>query len=409
MSLQKNVTVVEVDSPKFMPPAKASDLKPVQLGWLKMCHIKTYTENLLKKKEEVVDLELQRIPELTVVGKQSYKAVAANLELVQEILKEQKKNYEELKGMRLYVTGMIKDKVVEPLMEYERRVDKLIDTAIEHEFNFRKVVESKEKEANSKLQLEANLRAHIKSENARVELEHTRNLMEYALKAYGKALKDKQTKAQLPHYIKSIKKFMSEVALPEFKRFESGLEFKTPEREKAFKTWAIGILKEEGGRYDGKKSLKEVCKKFEASFGAAPAFKNFAADMKKAPEVMKRITKDIKALTIKTQEAIIVEESINKLQAESASMTYAGTSKTKVKRKMVVVDLPSDPIWAMSVIENFIKLKNDCLKYLRLNDWSNLKVSQMADALGKLATESSWTSTIKNQPYSGLTLKVAEK
>lgn len=394
-----NLPAVSEQMPKFKMPDDIKSVTDTQKGWLMLEHKKTWTFQSLQKDELSIQTNLQKLDELM---KCKDEEVDKNLKLVQELLSTAKTSYDIMKEKRLNFTSMLKEKIIDPAMEFEKRSEVLIKAAGGKEFIMRERANTIQGYAERKNQEEADFLAHVKNEYVRIKESYKIALNNMIFEAYNTALNQKQDPKTIGDYIASIKKFMTEIKMPHFEKFN-----RTPwggeEQEKKWKARAAELFKTIQP-YNAKDDLQDALKKLDDQFAM------YAQDLKRAKKAMEEAEEKRKQAEEKSKKEIQKEAAINTLEAEASSSTFVGSAsgaKTAIKKKMAIVEEETEE-FERSVISAMLKNWTEARKITKAA-FGKLTVPQMVVALGNLATEKSWTSVTPNQVFSGLTLKVVKK
>lgn len=354
-----------------LPAIVAKELTPLQVGWLKMADMKekTFTE-LIKGELEIQQL-LSNITQETALA------------TVQEKLKKAKEVYEEKKARRLFLTNTIKEKLIDKSMEFERRSEVLIGTAVGHELDLRKKA-SDDNKKNADLNLEKQkYAAHIKNEWTRIEAEYKIGLQKIINHYYTAALQPaakKMSKAAQDKYFEKLKAELATFPLGAPVKFQRVLVSIEEAREI--------IAKAE--YYDAQPDLDAAIASIADTFAMYDQdFKNKEAALKAVKEKESQVIESIK----QEQEQ---EQSLNSLMSNTDVMVYSGGSgaKTTLKKRMVIVEENTEE-WALAVLASFMSYFHQAKGALRVKTWPNLTVSQMAAAL----------STLEGKKFPNLTLK----
>lgn len=343
---------------KLLLPAKIEDLTPLQKGYLLIAQKRSETSAMLEKDE----LEIQRILKDITLDQ--------DWESVKNRIKEARDLAEASKQKRLIFTTFIHENIVVKAMEFEKRNTTLITDAGNHEFALRKKAQAEqaEREAHSK---ELNsFRAHLQNENFRIAAEYRFELEKMASESYATALKQKQPVKEIKAYIEKIEAFMRDIKVGKMQKFEL-LKLTKEEAKKEFE----GVT-----AYNPAADLEAAIEKMKLLFD------NYKADLKNAEAAAEAVEKQLKVEEHKMEEAVEVESASNILIAQAGVVSVTGSAAPKIKVKTVIVEEATEA-WAFAVITQFVKHSQSVKQYLKVRTWSNLKVSQMADALGALITE----------------------
>lgn len=351
-------------------------LIPTQQGWIVLGHKKKVCFDELTRME----LEIQGI----IAGVTEEKDLAK----VQEKLNLAKTKTAELKDCRLQFTGMLNDRLIIPAMEFEKRAAASLDPVVAHELALRLDANKKANEAAALQREISNFQAHIKNEFYRIATEY-RNMLEQQIQTtYVGALQTKMPVDHIPQYIKDIQFILPTLKTPPFVKFVRTLI--TDEKAKEIFA-AIEPYKPQQVLDAAIKRVEEVYSMYKHDY------ENAEAAAKAAEDALAKKISD-------SNEALALETSTNKLlaQATPAEPLVLTGGKTTVKSKLVIVTENTEA-WAIAVIANTVKNWNRVKTTFKVKTWEKLSLGQMADALGKIATEN------QGEKFEGLTLKEENK
>lgn len=351
-------------------PEKTSELTKVQHGWLKMAQLREDTFADLQKKELAVQLELNNIEK------------DEELKSVQEKISKAKNIAGEAEEQRLVFTNMLKKKIIDKSMEFEKRNAELIEKAGKHEFKLREAEANKNAEANKKTKEATDFKTHFVNEYHRVAAEY-RNTLRRRINFYYKGLMDQEKlePEDLKNYIQDIKNELTQIEVEQVKSFKRVL-LNEAEAKEIFKSIP---------KYDNKNDLKELQDEVNKTFAM------YDEDIQNAAKAKEAMQKHIEEMEEKENDNLKVEVSTNNLIAAAEPLTLIGGPTVK---KTLVIEDENTSEWAVKVMTTYIKNIAKCK--INIKEWKNLKVDQMASALGKLATESGET-------FAGLKLKEVKK
>lgn len=341
---------------KLILPAKTEELDKVQLGWLNFAHLKTTTFDALEKDELAVQqilLDFDKIEEL---------------EDAQDKLKQAKGLATESEGRRLHLTNMLRDKVTNPAMEYEKRNAVLIKAAEAHELTLRKAaVATQEKEGVIEREKNA-LKAHIESEQFRIAAKYRQDLEILILEAYKNALKNKTPVKEMKAYKKAIEGFLKDEKLDKFIKYD----IKHITKETAAATFkSVPAYEKDADLKAAIGSIDEV-------------FAMYAEDLKNKTKAIKKAEEKMEEVEAETTKAVDIQTSMNTLSAEAVPLVMTGGATIKKNWKVVEENTPE---WAVAVITSYMTNLVDAKKHVRVSSWSKFTIDQMAKALAKVKTE----------------------
>jgi len=351
-------------------PEKTADLSSIQKGWLTMSDKRNETFDNLQKNELAVQSELKELEK------------DQDLKSVQEKLSKAKGLAKEGKEMRLHFTNMLKEKIIDKSMEFEKRNEELIAKCGKHEFTLREKEAEKNEEANKKTKEATDFKTHFLNENHRVATEY-RNTLRRRIAFYYKGLmgQDRLNEQDLKNYIQDIKNELAQIEVEQLKSFKRNL-LSEKEAKEIYKSISP---------YNNKDDLKTIQDEVDEAFAM------YEEDIQNAEKAAEAMQKQTEALEEKENDNLKVEQSTNNLIAAAEPLVMMGGAKIK---KNLVVEEENTQQWAVSVMTEYIKRINDCK--ISVKEWKNLKIDQMASALGKLATET-------GLKFTGLKLKEVKK
>ena len=312
----------------------------------------------------------------------SVEAYGEGYEEIDNALAAYRKAHTEMVIERKQFTGIIDNKIVQPLMEFERRVDpknnEQYNTLANVSLRLRKAEKEKVDKQNAINQERAQFKIHVENEFLRVAsiYESTlRKLISQAYEVWMKAGFEKPDYEGLEKVLRSVKVLPVNKFTPQYLTVEQMTaiysECEKPNYE---------------NRLDG------------ALFIMKKTFENWDNDRANAEAAIAHA---------REQAALKEMEEKRKAEEEAAFNTLITTAETvkmeepRIKRNVVVEVVESEQ-WAKAVMAAFITNLPHLAKYLKVKSWANLKVGQMADYLGKYATESGET-------FNGLILNEVEK
>lgn len=297
-------------------------------------------------------------------------------------LAEYRKAHASMVELRKQFTGVIDSAIVQPLMEFEKRVDPKnngnYNALLNRSLVLRKAEADKAALTNAKNQEIANFKAHIVNEFSRVVTEYRQMIRREFTNHYELCLKDKVADPSL----EKVKALLKQIMPPSVSKFAA--------------------------RYLGSEELLAIYNESKK-----PDYEEYYDDlMKEADELFANYSSDLAnaeaAIAHQKQQAALKEqEDVKKAHEEQALNTLIATSETvvieepKIKRTVQVTIIESEA-WAKAVMAAFIVNMPHLGKYIRVKKWSNLNVGQMATCLGQYATET-------GEKFNGLELTEVEK
>ena len=268
-------------------------------------------------------------------------------------------------------TGMIQDRIIAPLMAFEKRVDPKSNEKYNELFN--KSVDLRRKEnlaasvANAKNQEKANFTSHFTNEHVRIVGLYKATVMREATNIYSSYLKGGIQDPAL----QELKQKLAEVPQPAMTAFIPQY-LKPEEMQELYKTIAPINWNE---TFAG--LMMEVDN----------LFANYASDLANAEAAIKAQEDALQLATQAADKKIQEEQAINTLVINAAAPTIEGP---KIKKNLKVT-VRTDWAWMKAVMAAFMVNFDDLSKWISVKEPGNLKVAQMADYLGKLATETGLT------------------
>ena len=176
-----------------------------QAGWVKLSLYKKNLFESLQRSELAVQAKLIPRP--------------SDMAALQAAIKEAKSIASQAKADRLEFTRLIEDKLTKPSMEYEKRMDALIEEASSEELAIRKAERDKEMQAQKKEDEKARFKAFVQNEYVRIQADYKMRLRNAADFAYRTALKA-VVKGEKEKWIEDTEKTMRKYTLSEFRKFD---------------------------------------------------------------------------------------------------------------------------------------------------------------------------------------------
>lgn len=321
------------------------ELTQQQSGWLRMADMKNNLFDELQRAELQVQSTLE---EVTTENLKSAKSIMASA-----------------KDKRMAFTGMITDKLINPAMEYEKRMQNVINAAAVVELEMRKKQEEETLQAQAILNEEAALRNHITNEYFRIAAENRLNYQKGIDASYRNCLANRVPVEKIPAMVADMKNILSMFELPEMTKFQRTLV--SDER-------AMEIYKSIE-KYDPKMDLMRY------QHEAEKKWQNYEMDLANAEVAIKALEKAAAEREAEIAQEIAIETATNTLIAQAETITL---ETPKIKREVKIIVVESEA-WAKAVLVNFIRIFP--VDKLRVKSWSKLTLAQMAEALAKSGAE----------------------
>ena len=330
------------------------NLTPQQTGWIKLSDIKSALFDDLQRAELAVQDYINGIEDNP-------------LDVVQHNLKSAKQVMADAKSKRLEFTRMIDEKLINPTMEFEKRMAANIESGSAIELEMRKQAA----EAAQSQQMIANeaaaLKAHIVNEWFRIAAQYRYELERITLESYQNCLKDKQPPHCIPTMVQDMKRILDGWKLPEFEKFER-------------KFVPDGHAKE---IFDSIEKYNPADDLQTAKNNVSAVWSTYANDLANADAAIESIEKHKQVAEMAMQMDLELETATNALIAEAETLIV---ETPKVKKEMKIVAEETEQ-WAKTIVSNFVRLWPYCNKYVRVKSWQKLTIGQMADALAKHINE----------------------
>lgn len=316
-----------------------------QQGWIRLADMKTSLFEELQKAE----LQIQGILS----------------EINSDNLKSAKSVMADAKEKRMSFTRLIDEKLLNPAMEYEKRMANVISAAAVVELEMRKKAEQEALQAQEILNEEAALRTHIINEWFRIAAENRLNYEKAIEASYRNCLACRVPVEKIPAMVTDMEWILEQFEQPLMAKFN---------RVHVSDARAVEIYNSID-KYDPVLNLMDAKKK------AAERWNNYEIDLANAEAAIKALEKAASEREAAIAEEIAIETATNVLIAQAETVTI---ETPKIKREMKVVIVESEA-WAKAVLVNFIKVFP--VDKLRVKSWSKLTLAQMAEALGKSGAE----------------------
>ncbi len=339
-----------------VPVAASILLSPIQQGWMALCHNRIELGSVLTNNE----LEVQKFLNDIKSDK--------DLPSVQNKLKSGKEAAAIGKDARLQFTRRLDEKLINPLMEFEKRNELLVAVAAGHELDLRTAAHTAANAATDKQRETALYKAHIENEQQRIAVEYRNTLSRRVNFYYTGALESKMEVVKINDYKADIAAELPMIELPKAVKYETKLM--TVDEKKAIIEAAI--------IYDGKADLQTAIESIETVFAMyAQDLKNVVAALAKAKEL--QAEKEASAA-----ENLVIDAEINKLAATANVGVIA--SGVKVKKSYKIIEHENESFMLL-IITNFLKKYETVKRYVKVKSVMKLSIQQMTDALSKHITE----------------------
>ena len=322
-----------------------------QQAWIGLATWKNQVTDSLQKSE----LQIQG----TLMGIEANQ----NLPDVQMAIKEAKRVAADAKALRLSFTNKITEKLFVPLMEPEKRNDVLIKAADAHELELRKAEAARVSLINQTATEEAQLKAHLQNEYVVTCNEYMMTLDSLVSRTYSDAL----TTGKLPDRV-AFAEQMKQVKPSPLRRFNRVL----------VSTERATQIYNEVQPADYLAVLADAITRMEQKWA------HFEHDVANAAAAIEAEKASMQEAARTVQENIAVTTATNTLMA--AAEQTALPVGPKIKKKMVV-KFRNDEGWAKAVMSHFLKNWVECGPLVRVKSWDKLTISQMAAALGEVASK----------------------
>lgn len=350
---QKDIQLaVELDIPAAAIPL----LKPLQLGWIGLSKKKTDLTEALIKAELAVQATLLNIEQ------------EKDLPKIQLAISTAKNQAAAAKERRLLFTRMLDERMIGPLMLFEKNNDELIAKASKYELATRSTAATVANKVQLKATEEAQYKAHIVNEYLRVAADYRLTLENRIMFYYKQSLERKTEVSHIPALKQDIKGELPNIELVPFVKFARSLVTDVE---------AVAIFNAIA-KYDPAPDLAKAIEQVDTQFSL------YANDLKNATVAIASVEEQIQQRNAEVFEAVSTEVAVNTLIA-SAGVPQINVPKVK-KSVAVVVDGTSEA-WAMAVIGNGTKNWQVIKTYLKVKSWDKLSLGHIAVALGKLKTD----------------------
>ena len=332
-------------------------ITPQQKGWLTLADMKAQLFAGLEKGE------------LSIQGTLATVKSEAALPDIQTAIKTAKAQMKSDQDARKNFTGLIEEKLTKPAMAFEKRNAEAIAAAETIELSVRKRESAKAQEAALLAQESAQFTAHVSNEYYRMAATYRQRLAYIINNGYTQSLQNKELAD-----IAGMEATLNAEEVPKFVKYNRVLLSDAAAMEIFTKIKP----------YTKTDDLKNAITALHHQWSM------FAEDVANAEAAIAQTNKAAQEAAQEVQQEVAIETATNTLMAQAEY--NAIPEGPKVKRKMEV-EVVNSEAWAKAVIANFIKNWPDCAAMVRVKSWDKLSLSQMAAALGQLATSTGETFT----------------
>ena len=330
------------------------NLTPVQNGWLKLADIKTSLFDELQRAELAVQDYINGID-------------GNPLDVIQHNIKSAKQVMSDAKSKRLEFTRMIDEKLINPTMEFEKRMAANIEAAAAIELDARKKAAADAENQQAIANEAAALKAHIVNEWFRIAAQYRYELEKITLESYSNCIKNRVPVDQLQAMTSDMERILNDWKLSEFQKFDRKLISDGHAKE----------IYDSIEKYNPANDLKTAIKNISVIWST------YSNDLANADVAIESIEKHKQVAEMAMKMDVEFETATNSLIAEAETLIV---DAPKVKKELKIVVVESEQ-WAKTIVANFVRLWPYCNKFVRVKSWSKLTIGQMSDALAKHINE----------------------
>jgi len=330
------------------------NLTPVQNGWLKLADIKTSLFDELQRAELAVQDYINGID-------------GNPLDVIQHNIKSAKQVMSDAKSKRLEFTRMIDEKLINPTMEFEKRMAANIEAAAAIELDARKKAAADAENQQAIANEAAALKAHIVNEWFRIAAQYRYELEKVTLESYSNCIKNRVPVDQLQAMTSDMERILNDWKLSEFQKFDRKLISDGHAKE----------IYDSIEKYNPANDLKTAIKNISVIWST------YSNDLANADVAIESIEKHKQVAEMAMKMDVEFETATNSLIAEAETLIV---DAPKVKKELKIVVVESEQ-WAKTIVANFVRLWPYCNKFVRVKSWSKLTIGQMSDALAKHINE----------------------
>lgn len=355
MDNKEQLSAPVVQMQPLVLPQTTAELTAIQKGYLALSHRREILFKNLQAGELAVQSFLNDISNDKDIASVQKKIGSAKEIISADI------------AQRLLFTNLLKEKVVMPSMEFEKRNETLLAVAAAHELVLRKEAAAKAQEGNALKQEETAFTTHFTNEFYSVAAEYRQTMAHWCHHYYQEALRRKEPVKTIQAYIEATKPILLAFAPRPLTPFPNRT-LVTPERAKEL----YGSIT----KYNHLEDQAAALKSFESLFVM------YAQDLKNAEAAIASSQTSLNTAVQQEQQAVIMETSVNNLVASAGAVIEGPVIKVQVKAA-----LEQSEQYALKVLSATIKNWNSIKKFIKVKKWTNLSVEQMAEALAKLVSE----------------------
>jgi hypothetical protein len=326
------------------------ELTPQQHGWVKLAGIKETLVNNLNNAE----LSIQGI--LADLQSKDH----ANIE---HAINEAKSVFKQAKGSRLEFTRLIDDKLINPIMDYEKRMQKNIDAGVVIELEARKAEALRIQAEQIYLNEVAAFKTHIKNELARIKNKYIDDLRKGINVMYREYLLQKEPIENIAQMKLHAENFIKSFKLDDFQKFP----LHAVTNEQAFEIW------EEMGTYNPEQDLSNALDSID------DVFKTYQLDLQNAEMAILANQQKQNEIDKSRLEQQTFEKLSNELIDDANSVKL---EMPKFKNEIRIV-FENSETWALNIITHFMKNYQFISKHIKVKTWDKLTLGQMSTALAK--------------------------
>lgn len=324
------------------------------------------TWNLIGQGKLVVDQQLQQCAlglQQILVGFDKMEAIALGKAL-EQYRRDHKAMIETRKGFTRYL-DLAADQCMKLEREYDPKTNETYQLAAKLELNLREAAQKKVQEQNAKAQETANFNAHYKNEWYRLDMAYRTELNNIVHNAYIACLKSNTPVDRVDIAVRAAQSALNSAVPPVLVKMQRVL---VNDAEAAQLFAAIpkpnfeAIHKEYSDKLIEKFSL--YANDLEAAENVIPAEE--IAFGKEAAEAQQQAAQQIAATTI----------------AETASVSFIAPEGLKpiTETTKIVLESKSEA-WVVAIAASFLANFQRCFPFVRVKDYGNLNINQMAAAL----------------------------
>lgn len=342
------------------PPMQLT-LTPQQQGWLQLAESKNQLFAALQAGELRVQSILSNPPVIQTENPEKLRKEWKEWELS---INQSKDIYSEDKEKRLSFTNFIKERIIDPAMEFEKRSENLIKSAVAHELEIKQTIR-KIDEYYSALKSEENaLVVHISNEQYRIALDYRQALLTRVHQFYVACLNMKTATPNLQDLRQELRKIQP----GNMRKFERNLV----SYDRACELLA------EMTPYDPNTDLNDISIRCTEE-----RFAMYTEDLKNAEAAAKQAEEQAQQAEAEAKAETELAMATNTLMGQAETVRI---DTPKIKRKLKPVEENSQS-WAFAVLAAFIKNNAAAAPKLRTKSWAKVSIGQMAKALADVASD----------------------